>query len=184
MNILIADVLLVTMLMICLAVLDFLYFVYIKNRGAVYYPTTVQTANKILDLVKLKKGQTIMDLGSGDGVMLIEAGKRGIKAIGYELDPMLVWQSRKKIKELELENLVEIRQENMYSANFNEAEVLYFYQFPKYLAKFEKILEKNLKSKKLVISNRYEFPGRKADWKKRRVFGYLISPTSPRFHYR
>lgn len=162
----------ILVLFFCLVFIIWIFYAYFWNRGAVYYPTTIQAANQILDSLKMGKGEVLMDLGCGDGVMLIEAAKRGIKGIGYELNPILVYQTKRKIKELDLEKLIEIRLKNMYEADFNQADVLYFYQFPRYLNRFEKILEKRLKRKKLVVSNRYEFPKRKWNKKVGRVYCY------------
>ncbi len=162
----------ILVLLVSLGVVVWIFYFYFINRGAVYYPTTIEAANQILNSLKMKEGEVLMDLGCGDGVVLIEAAKRRIKGIGYELDPVLVYQTRKKIKNLGLEKLIEIRLKNMYEANFNEADVLFFYQFPQYLAKFEKILNKKLEKKKLVVSNRYEFPKRKWDKRVGRVYWY------------
>ena len=60
-------------------------------RGAPYVPTHKVTIVAALDLLdeQLKKGDTIVDLGSGDGSVLKHAAKRGYKAVGYELNPLL-----------------------------------------------------------------------------------------------
>jgi precorrin-6B methylase 2 len=59
--------------------------------GAPYVPTLHKQREIALDLLKLKPGQTLIDLGCGDGAMLIEAAKRGIKVVGYEINPLLVF---------------------------------------------------------------------------------------------
>jgi cyclopropane fatty-acyl-phospholipid synthase-like methyltransferase len=141
--------------------LVYFIYAYVLNRGAVFYPSTHKAIEKVLKLAKINKKDILIDFGSGDGVVVIETAKRGIKAIGYEMDPLLVKSSRKKIKKLGLEKLAEIRMANMYKADFNEGTILYFYQFPEYLEKFEKLLDKNLTKKIKVISNRYKFPNKK-----------------------
>ena len=57
--------------------------------GAPYLPTLrpqVQTAFKLL---KLKEGQTLLELGCGDGKVLIAAAEQGYCAVGIELNPLL-----------------------------------------------------------------------------------------------
>ena len=73
-------------------------------RGAPYVPTHRQQVEQALDLLDLKKGDTVVDLGSGDGVFLKAAAKRGLTAYGYEINPILCviawlrcWKYRKRV---------------------------------------------------------------------------------------
>jgi len=58
--------------------------------GPPYVPTLRLNMNTALDLLNLKPGQTLIDLGSGDGRVLIAAAKRGINAVGIEMSLILV----------------------------------------------------------------------------------------------
>ena len=58
--------------------------------GAPFLPTLKKHVEPALDLLDLNSGQTLLELGSGDGRVLIAAAKRGIYAVGYELNPLLV----------------------------------------------------------------------------------------------
>lgn len=64
-------------------------FVGVLLFGAPYLPTLSAQAETALKLADLKSGQTLLDLGCGDGKILVVAAQRGIKAIGYELNPIL-----------------------------------------------------------------------------------------------
>jgi SAM-dependent methyltransferase len=57
--------------------------------GAPYVPTLDKQVEAALDLLDLKKGQTMLELGCGDGKVLIAAAERGYKVVGYELNPIL-----------------------------------------------------------------------------------------------
>lgn len=57
--------------------------------GPPYVPTLRLNIKAALDLLDLKPGQTMIDLGSGDGRVLIAAAKRGWNAIGIEMSLML-----------------------------------------------------------------------------------------------
>jgi 16S rRNA A1518/A1519 N6-dimethyltransferase RsmA/KsgA/DIM1 with predicted DNA glycosylase/AP lyase activity len=61
--------------------------------GAPFLPTLKQQVEPALDLLDLKPGQTMLELGSGDGRMLIAAAKRGIHSVGYEVNPLLFMYS-------------------------------------------------------------------------------------------
>lgn len=72
-----------------------LVFGFVVFFGAPYVPTFRRDLRTIFKtLYPLKKGDVLVDLGSGDGVVLREAARCGAKAVGYELNPVLVWLSR------------------------------------------------------------------------------------------
>ena len=76
-----------------------LAFGFVVFWGAPYVPSKKNDLNRALDeLYPVGKDDVLIDIGSGDGVVLRAAAKRGAKAIGYELNPILVtiarWLSR------------------------------------------------------------------------------------------
>lgn len=59
--------------------------------GAPYIPTLRRDVRRMFDeLAPISKSDVVLDLGSGDGVVLREITKRGAKAVGYELHPFFV----------------------------------------------------------------------------------------------
>ena len=73
----------------------FVCFGLIVFRGAPYVPTHRREIIRAFDeLYPLSATDVLVDIGSGDGVVLREAAKRGARAIGYELNPVLVVLSR------------------------------------------------------------------------------------------
>jgi SAM-dependent methyltransferase len=73
--------------------------------GPPYIPTLRLNLETALDMLDLKPGQTLLDLGSGDGRVLIAAAQRGWNAVGIEVSPMLVivsrirtWKYRKQVR--------------------------------------------------------------------------------------
>ena len=75
-------------LLIVLAVSVLLGFVVFF--GPPYVPTLRRNLKSALDLLDLKPGETMLDLGSGDGRVLLAAAKRGANVVGVELSPLLV----------------------------------------------------------------------------------------------
>ena len=57
--------------------------------GAPYLPTLKKQVNAIFSIAEMKEGQTLIELGCGDGRVLVEAAKRGINSVGYEINPIL-----------------------------------------------------------------------------------------------
>lgn len=58
-------------------------------RGAPYVPTHRRQAEVALDLLDLPQESLVVDLGSGDGSFLLAAARRGLRAYGYEINPLL-----------------------------------------------------------------------------------------------
>lgn len=72
-----------------------LLFGFVVVRGAPYVPTKRRPLERAFDdLYPLSDSDTLVDIGSGDGIVLRAAAKRGATAIGYELNPILVLVSR------------------------------------------------------------------------------------------
>jgi cyclopropane fatty-acyl-phospholipid synthase-like methyltransferase len=72
--------------------------------GAPYLPVLKAEHDNLLDMCELQPGDTLLDLGSGDGRFLRAAAKRGYNAIGYEINPLLylvslliTWRHRKQV---------------------------------------------------------------------------------------
>lgn len=70
-------------------------FGFVVFWGAPYVPSKKKALEKALDeLHPLGKRDVLVDIGSGDGIVLRAATRRGARAIGYELNPLLVLISR------------------------------------------------------------------------------------------
>lgn len=82
-----------------------LLFGFVVLFGAPYLPTLSRQQTAAFEMLDLKPGQTLIELGSGDGRVLRGAAQRGLGAIGYELNPVLViisrlvtWKYRKQVR--------------------------------------------------------------------------------------
>lgn len=81
-----------SLLLLVFAGLVFL-FGFVVLFGAPYLPTLGKQQEAALDMLDLKPGQTLLELGCGDGKVLAAAAERGIKAVGIELNPLLAFIS-------------------------------------------------------------------------------------------
>src|SRR5512139_1441379 len=78
-----------------------------------FVPTPIEVVDKMLELAEVKKGDVVYDLGSGDGRIVIRAAKKyGARAVGIEMDPLLLAKARKDAKAAGVSNLVEFRAED------------------------------------------------------------------------
>lgn len=126
----------------------------------------------IIKFASLKKGEVVIDLGSGDGRLLIPCAKKGAVAIGYELNPLLYWLS--KFKTHGVSKNVIIKRESFWQANLKSADVVFVYSLRKYMQKFEEFIEKNAKKGTRVIVNTNPFPHKKPIKSESGIFFYKV----------
>lgn len=128
--------------------------------GAPYLPTLQPTVAEALKLAGLKPGQTLLELGSGDGRMLLAAAKQGSRAVGYELNPLLVLWS--KAITWRYRHLVQVRWGNYWLAKWPETEVIYVFLLQKYMKKLDnKIVQTYPGQKVKLVSLAFTIPGKK-----------------------
>lgn len=145
-------------------------FGFVVAFGAPYLPTLDAHKKQALKLLALKPGDTLLELGCGDGRILVEAAKQGIKCVGYEINPLLVltakWQTRK------YRHLVRVRMRNYWGEKLPETDAIFVFLLPKYMKKLNnKIIQEFNKPVKL-ISVAFEIPGRKPIKQKNGLFLY------------
>ena len=135
--------------------------------GAPFQPSSNKALKNILELSNMKKGQKIADLGSGDGKIIIEFAKKGAEAHGFEINPILVWISRIRIRRQGLQNNAFIHWENFLKQNFSDFDIITSFQFIHFMPELEENLKNELKSGAKVISNTWKFP----NWKPKERLG-------------
>jgi len=114
----------------------------------------------MLKMAKVGADDTVYDLGSGDGrIVIMAAQKFGAKAVGVELDPDLYKQSSQRVKELGLEDKVKIIHENMFQVNVRPATVVTLYLLTSVNERLRPQLEKQLHSGTRVVSHDFQMPG-------------------------
>lgn len=97
------------------------------NLGA-FVPTPMEVADRMLELAEVTKDDVVYDLGSGDGRIVILAAKRhGARAIGVEIDPSLVWFSRRNAKREQVDHLVSFRHQDTLTVDLSPATVVTLY---------------------------------------------------------
>ena len=129
---------------------------------------------KIIEFADVKKNEKIAELGSGDGRIVIELAKKGAIAHGFEINPLLVFYSRKKIKEAKLEKKAFIHWKNFWKTNLNSYDTIVLFQFKTIMKKLEKKLKDELKPNSKIISNEWKFPNFNLIERKNKISLYKI----------
>jgi len=141
--------------------------------GAPFEPTSSKKIKKILKLAKVKKGEKAVDLGSGDGRIVIALAKKGAEAHGFEINPILVLISKWKIKRAGLKNAF-IHWGSFWKEDFGKYDVITLFQFPTIMKSLRDKMKKELKSKARVVSFYWKFPGWKMKKKIENVHLYKL----------
>lgn len=95
------------------------------GKDIMWVPTRVDTATQMLVLAQVKSGDIVYDLGSGDGVIPIQAAKHyGVRAVGIEYNPDLVALSKRNAIRENVQNLVTFKQGDIFVEDFSSATVL------------------------------------------------------------
>lgn len=129
-----------------------------------FVPTPQEVVERMLALAQVKKGDIVYDLGSGDGRIVITAAKKyGVKAVGFEIDPDLVKQSREAIEREKLTNLAEIRHQDIMTVDLSPASVLTMYLLPGVNMRLRPNIWSHMKPGSRVVSHAFDMGDWKAD---------------------
>lgn len=141
-------------------------------RGAPYFTTKPKSLEVIIRLADARPSEFVADLGSGDGRIIMAFAKQGIEAHGFEINPLLVWISRCRIKRAGLEGKAFIHWKSFWRADLSWFDVVVVYGITRIMRKLGEKLEKELKPGTKVISNIYRFPGMRQVTDEGRIFLY------------
>jgi hypothetical protein len=139
--------------------------------GAPYLPTLSPQVKAALELADLKSGQTLIELGSGDGKVLIAAAEQGIKAIGYELNPLLViisWARTRRYR-----SLVSVKWRNFWGTTLPESDAVFVFLLDRFMERLDHKLEDSAHKPIKLISFAFRVPGKAIDQEKHGVYLYL-----------
>ena len=116
-------------------------------------PTPQHVVDIMLGLANVKEDDLVYDLGCGDGRIVVTAAKKyGCTAVGVDIDPERVRESRANAKAAQAGDLVTITQEDLFDIDFSEADVVALYLFPEHIVALIPQLEK-LKPGSRIVSH-------------------------------
>lgn len=132
-----------------------------REPDVIYLPTPQEVVDKMLELAEVKKGDVVYDLGCGDGRIVVTAAKKyGVKAIGFDINPVRVQESLANVKSNRVEHLVTIRQADIFTLDLRDASVVMLYLLPDLNVKLMPQLAK-LKPGSRIVSHDFEMAGAK-----------------------
>lgn len=98
-----------------------------QKRDVPYVPTPDEVVEKMLELANVGPGDYVVDLGSGDGRIVIAAAKRGAFAHGVDIDPQRIREANENARNAGVEDRVVFVEGNIFETDFSMASVLTMY---------------------------------------------------------
>lgn len=128
--------------------------------GLPWVPTREPRIRRALEMARVQPGETVYDLGAGDGrVLLVAARDFGARAVGIEISPLHCWQARVRAAFAGLTGQVVVRRGDFYRADLREADVVFLYITSAQAGKVRALLEGQLRDGARVVSISADIPG-------------------------
>lgn len=128
--------------------------------GGAWSPTSMRRVHAMLQAAQLRPGELLIDLGAGDGRIILTAGKQyQARAIGVEIDPLRYYLCRLRIALAGLSGRVSMRWANFFDMDLGEADVITFYLSQAAADRLAEKLRKELKPGARVVSHRRPLTG-------------------------
>ncbi len=153
-------ILAVLLAILAAAVFVCLSFVLPSLTGAPWVPSSNEIVRKMLLLSKVKPGEEVYDLGSGDGRIVITATREfGTRSTGVEIDVFRAFYSKLLIRLMGLGGKARVIWSSFYRVDLSSADVVTVYLLPETNDKLKPKLERELRPTSRVVSHAFKF-----DW--------------------
>jgi hypothetical protein len=162
---------------LCLFFLVF-YVFFPLGRGAVYVSSTPEKALLIAELSAISRGEKSADLGSGDGRLVIACALRGAEAHGFEVNPILVFLSRRNIRRAGLEGRAFIHWKSFWRARLSPFDAITLFQGSFIMRRLETKVRKELAPGARVVSDYWGFPTMAPESVHGTLYRYVIGPDA------
>jgi len=131
-----------------------------KESLAPFIPSPQIVVDKMLQAGRVKPGDVVYDLGSGDGRIVITAAQKfRARAVGVELRADLCKSTQARIKALGLEDRVKLIHGNLLNVDLSPADVVTLYLLTSSNERLRPNMEKYLRPGARVVSNDFEVRG-------------------------
>ncbi len=145
------------------------YSLYILIKGAPFAVTKPKTLTRIIKLANPKTGDTVLDLGSGDGRIVKKFAKLGHQTTGIELNPLLVWWSQRN-----LPSNADIIKGDFWTQDLSKYDIIIVFGLFSFMKRLSKKLQAEAKPGTKIICNTYKLPGLEPVKIEDRLYLYII----------
>lgn len=134
-----------------------------QKLDVAYVPTSYAIVGEMLNIAHVGPGDYLIDLGAGDGRIVIAAAKRGAFGHGVELDPKRIREAELNADKAGVSDKVFFLKESIYETDFSRATVIAMYLFPTINIKLRPLLIKNLEPGTKIVSHDFSMDEWKPD---------------------
>ena len=134
-----------------------------RDRDVPYVPTPDEVVQEMLQLADVDSSDYVIDLGSGDGRIVISAARRGAVGHGVDLDAELLETARTKAKQAGVDDRVMFLQEDLFATDIREASVITLYLLSSVNRKLRPRLLEELRPGTRVVSHDFDMDEWKPD---------------------
>jgi predicted RNA methylase len=132
-----------------------------REPDVIFVPTPQEVVDKMLEMAEIKPNDVVYDLGCGNGIIVVTAAKKyGVKAVGFDINPERIKEALEKVRANHVEDLVTIKQADIFTLDLSEASVVTLYLLPTLNVKLMPQLEK-LKPGSRIVSHDFDMRGAK-----------------------
>ncbi len=129
-----------------------------------FVPTPDLLIHPKLELARIQPGETLFDIGCGDGRVLIAAAKNyAVRGVGIEIRPDLVARAREAVSRHALDEHIEIRQQDYREADLTQADVVILYLSRGALGQVSLKLEQEIRPGARIVTHDFDLPGWSAE---------------------
>ena len=135
--------------------------------GAIWYPTSAKAIRAMIAFGQIGKDDTVVDLGSGDGRVLIAVARRtGASCIGVEINPVMVIISKIRVCLSGQRRRVSIRWANAYRFDLDRADIVLVYLSHKAMDRLRPLVREKMRPDARLVSHGFlmrDWPPRRRD---------------------
>ena len=136
---------------------------YLEGKGEVpFVPTPDEVIEAMLKLAEVSAGDTVYDLGCGDGRIVVMAAKKfGANSVGIDIDPERIKEANENATQNSVTDKVKFIEQNLFEANIRAASVVTLYLLSSVNLKLRPKLQKELRPGTRIVSHQFDM----GDWK-------------------
>ena len=153
-----------------------LWFLWTLVQGAPFVPSHRHAIEEVVELAALQPGERVAELGSGDGRLAIALARSQPTAIvvGFEINPLLVWVARRRVRRARVGNRVSIRRANFWKEDLGQYDVVTVFGIPHVMERLGRQLTRTARPGSRAVSNAFPIPGLKLDARTTRALRYVV----------
>jgi hypothetical protein len=131
-----------------------------QDKPAPYVPSPQSVVTKLLEMASVKSSDYVIDLGSGDGRIVLTAAKVfGARGLGVDIDAKLIALSKEAAVKEGIANRAEFRQQDLFTLPLSDANVVFLYLLPEMVNRLGPRFVAELKPGTRIVSHDYPLSG-------------------------